>query len=108
MRSYECIFIINPELEAEEISAVVEKYSSLVTTNGGEITKVDEWGRRRLAYEIQKRRDGYYVLMEYKGAADFVAELERVMLIDENIMKFLVTRKEEVKEAAAETETAAE
>jgi len=108
MRSYECIYIINPELEAEGISAAVEKYSNLVTANGGEIVKVDEWGRRRLAYEIQKRRDGYYVLMEYKGAADFVAELERIMLIDENIMKFLVTRKEEVKEAVAETESAAE
>ena len=94
MRRYECLYIIDAELEEEEITSTVEKYSKLLEEHGCEDISVDEWGKRKLAYEIRKKRDGYYVLMGYNGPTDFVSELERLMGIDERVMKFLVIRKE--------------
>ncbi len=94
MNNYEIVYIIKADLEQEETAAVVEKYSTLIAEHGGEVVNVDEWGKRRLAYEIMKNKDGYYVLAEFKSVGDFVQEIERVMRIDENILKFLVTRKE--------------
>lgn len=94
MRKYECLYIIDADLEEEAIQAVVDKYSALLEKNGCEEINVDAWGKRRLAYEIRKKREGYYVLMEYAGPADFVSELERLMRIDEKVMKYLVTKRD--------------
>lgn len=95
MRNYECLYIIEAGLEEEETQAVVDKYAKLLEDNGCTDLTVDAWGKRRLAYEIRKKREGYYVLMTYQGPTDFVSELERLMKIDENVMKYMVIKKDD-------------
>ena len=108
MRNYEAMYIINASLEEDALKTKVEKFSNLVTSNGGVIAKVDEMGKRKLAYEIDKKNDGFYVLMEFSSEPTFIAELERIYRIDENIVKYLVISLgdvEAVKEVAVEDET---
>lgn len=94
MNRYEALYIIVPELEEEAVKAKVEKFSGIVTANGGEIESVDEWGKRRLAYAIDYKTEGYYVLMTFSAAPELPSELERNLKIDESILRYLVTRKE--------------
>ena len=108
MRNYEAMYIINASLEEDALKTKVEKFSNLVTSNGGVIAKVDEMGKRKLAYEIDKKNDGFYVLMKFSSEPTFIAELERIYRIDENIIKYLVISLgdvEAVKEVAVEDET---
>ena len=108
MRNYEAMYIINASLEEDALKTKVEKFSNLVTSNGGVIAKVDEMGKRKLAYEIDKKNDGFYVLMKFSSEPTFIAELERIYRIDENIVKYLVISLgdvEAVKEVAVEDET---
>ena len=83
MNKYEAMYVITPELEDEAIKGIIEKYTGIITANGGEIEKVDEWGRRRLAYPINYKTEGYYELPR---------ELERNLNNDEGILRFLVVR----------------
>lgn len=92
MHQYETMYILKSDLEAEQTSTLVSKYQSLVTEHGGEISKLEEMGKRRLAYEINHSREGYYVLMEYSADTDFTRELERQMRIDDNVVRFLTVR----------------
>lgn len=92
MNKYECLYVIDAELNDEEIRASIEKFSQIVTDNGGEIEKVDEWGKRRLAYPINYKTEGYYVLMLFAAPADLPAELQRNMKNDERIMRYVVER----------------
>ena len=92
MRNYEVLYIIRPNYEEEQYRDFVEKYNALIQANGGEVTKVDPWGKRRLAYEIDKVREGYYVLVQFSGDASLPAELERNFKINDEILRFLVTR----------------
>lgn len=92
MRNYEVLYIIRPNYEEEQYRTFVEKYNALIQANGGEVTKVDPWGKRRLAYEIDKVREGYYVLVQFTGDANLPAELERNFKINDEILRFLVTR----------------
>lgn len=108
MRNYEAMYIINASLEEDALKTKVEKFSNLVTSNGGVIAKVDEMGKRKLAYEIDKKNDGFYVLMKFSSEPTFIAELERIYRIDENIIKYLVISLgdvEAVKEVAVEDVT---
>lgn len=95
LRNYELMFIIRPDLEEEATEAVVEKFTGLVEKQGGELVKVDKWGKRRLAYEINKIREGFYVLVYFKGNAEVAAELERVLKISDEVIRHMVIRKEE-------------
>ncbi len=95
MRPYEIVFIAHPDLDESALEATIEKVKGWITAQGGEITKVDPWGKRRLAYAIRKRREGYYVLIEANMPPNSVAELERNMRLHEPIMRFLVTRLDE-------------
>lgn len=90
-RKYETIYIINPVLGEEGVNAVVEKIKSLVETSAG-LEKVDVWGRRRLAYEIEKQKEGFYVLMQFTAEAEFPRELERILKITDGVMRYLVIR----------------
>ena len=92
MNKYECLYVIDAELNDEEIRASIEKFSGIVTDNGGEIEKVDEWGKRRLAYPINYKTEGYYVLMLFAAPAELPAELQRNMKNDERIMRYVVER----------------
>lgn len=94
MRKYETVYILRPDLDEEAIKSMVERFSNLVTEQGGEVVKVDEWGIRRLAYPIEKQREGYYVVMNFNAEADVPKELERVFKITDGVMRYMVIREE--------------
>ena len=98
MNKYEAMYIVTPELEDEAIKGVIEKFSGIITANGGEVEKVDEtWGKRRLAYAINDKVEGYYVLVTFKGPAELPREIERNMGINENVLRCLIIKLEEKK-----------
>lgn len=90
---YETIFIVDVNLGDEGVAAVVEKFKSLIAENG-ETIKVDEWGRRRLAYPINDMPEGYYVLVEFESNPDFPKELNRVYNITDGLMRSMIIAKE--------------
>lgn len=91
---YETIFVLDATKTEEEITALVEKFKSLIEANG-EIESVDDWGKRRLAYPINDLTEGYYVLINFKSGPDFPAELERVYGITEGVIRDIVVKSEE-------------
>ncbi|MCR4962682.1 MAG: 30S ribosomal protein S6 [Firmicutes bacterium] len=95
MRKYEVMYIIKPSFEDEKYAAIIDKYNALIQSNGGEVLKVEPWGKRRLAYEIDKLREGYYVLLQMMASPELPKELERNFKIADEIMRFLITRVEE-------------
>jgi len=95
MRKYEVMYIIKPNFEEEKYRELVEKYNALIQSNGGEVLKVEPWGKRRLAYEIDKIREGYYVLVNFEGPQELPAELERNFRIADDIIRYLIVREEE-------------
>ncbi|CCO08345.1 30S ribosomal protein S6 [Desulforamulus hydrothermalis] len=95
MRNYEVMYIIKPELEEENVTALIEKFKALVEEKGAEVTKVDKWGKRRLAYEINHLKEGIYVVMQFKAEAAAAAELDRVMKINDDIIRHMITREDE-------------
>ncbi|GBF72399.1 30S ribosomal protein S6 [Paenibacillus sp. 598K] len=92
MRKYEVMYIIRPEVEQEAVQAIVDKYNGIIENGGGEVSKTDIIGKRRLAYEINKIRDGIYVLVHFNATPEVVNELDRVMKIQDEIIRFLVVR----------------
>jgi small subunit ribosomal protein S6 len=92
MRKYETFFIIDPDLPDEVTVAVDEKVKSIVGANGGEVITYVPWGKKKLAYPVKKRSRGLYVLMEYAGGSQLVAELERNMRLDERVLKFITVK----------------
>ena len=100
MNRYEMIYIIDTGLEDSARKELVEKVSALIVNNGGEIEKVDEtWGKRRLAYAIDYKTEGWYVLVNFKAPADLPRELERNLQINENVLRYLVVKLEEKRSA---------
>lgn len=92
MRQYETMYVLKADIEAEQTAELVTKYQSLITEQGGEIDQVQEMGKRRLAYEIDHHREGFYVLMHYSSGTGVVEELERVMRIDDSVLRYLTVR----------------
>ena len=93
MNRYEMIYIIDTDLEETARKELIEKVSALITNNGGEIEKVDEtWGKRKLAYAIDYKTEGWYVLVNFKAPADLPRELERNLQINENVLRYLVIK----------------
>jgi len=99
--SYECLFVIDPDLTEEETKAMIEKFTKIIADNG-EISEVNEWGKRKLAYLINDKSEGYYVLVNFTGAPTLPSELERIFGITEGILRSIVIRHEEKKTAKAE------
>jgi small subunit ribosomal protein S6 len=91
MRKYEVMYIIHPSLEQEAVQATVEKFQNIIN-NGGEVTKQDLMGKRRLAYEINKLREGHYVLVHFNANNDVITELDRVMKISDEIIRYMIVR----------------
>ncbi len=89
MRRYETFIIINPDLSDEERSPVFEKVKGLIQQEECLLVMLDEWGDRRLAYEIKKKSRGYYVRLDYCGTGKFVNEMERFFRIDDRVMKYM-------------------
>ena len=94
MNKYELIYIIDTAAEETTRKELIEKFNGIITANGGEVVKVEEWGKRRLAYAINYKTEGYYVLMYVKAPADLPKELERNFQISDKILRSLVIRYE--------------
>ena len=94
MRSYELIFIVHPELDEDDLAAVLERVTGLVERNSGKVSRVEPWGLRRLAYPIEKQWEGQYVLMELELEPQGMAGLERDLGLVEPLMRHLIARVE--------------
>ena len=105
MNAYETLFVVDPTIGEDAVKATVAKFTDLIAKNGT-IENISEWGKRRLAYPINDIPEGYYVLVNFKSGADFIAELERIYRIDETIMRDIVVRDEAKASAAVVSEVA--
>jgi len=94
MRAYEVTYIIDPQLEDEKIEAAVEQLNQVITANGGEIGEVDKWGKRRLAYEVADRTEGYYVVVTFDGGNNTLDELDRFLKLNENYIRHIIIRRD--------------
>ena len=94
MRDYELAFIIQPNVDDEGVTGVVEKVTQFVQTVSGEVTSVDVWGRRKLAYPIDNHREGVYVLLQAKLPPASLIELERNLKLSEEIIRYLLVKAE--------------
>lgn len=92
MRKYEIMVIVNPDVDGRQVSALVEKPLDVITKSGGTVDNVDVWGRRRLAYDIQKKSEGIYVVVNVTAEPAAVKELDRQFTLNERIMRTKVIR----------------
>lgn len=92
MNNYQLLYIIANDIGDEEKAALVDKFSALVESLGGTVSEVDKWGTRKLAYPINYKKEGYYVLVKFSANAEAPAEIERQMRINENIVRQMITR----------------
>ncbi len=108
MRRYELMLVFRPDAPDERLSAIIDRATRQITAAGGQIVKVAPWGRRRLAYPIERQREGSYHIIVFEAPAPAVAELERSLLITEEVLRHLVVRQERpakaTRGAAAEEE----
>ena len=95
MRNYEIMYILKPDYDEEKVTEFVTKYSDIIRNNHGEVVSEEKWGKRRLAYEIQDLREGFYILVNFRSEANVPTELDRVMKISEEILRFMIINKDE-------------
>lgn len=106
---YELMVIFNPEVDERTVAPTLEKFFTVITKDGGTVDKTDVWGRRRLAYEIQKKTEGIYAVVNFTGTSDATQELDRQLKLDERIMRTKVLRAEEaIAQVAAEAKRSEE
>jgi small subunit ribosomal protein S6 len=103
MRRYETIFIASPTLTDEQSDELVKQYEGIIAEQGGELLKTDKWGRKKLAYEVQKFSEGYYTLFEMNAGPNLIAELERRFRNNDVVIKYLSVRMDEADKAAGRT-----
>src|SRR5438093_1114771 len=99
MRNYEIMFVVNPTIAEEEIDKINTQVAGIVTSGGGAIEKIEKMGKRRLAYEIDKHREGYYVLFVIAANGDIVKECERRLRVMDPIIKYITVRTDAIKKA---------
>ena len=92
MREYEVLYIAHPDLEGDRLKEVVDKFSGIVAQNGGEVLKIEEWGKQKLAYPVEKCSKGQYVLMNVAAPSTLTSELERNLRLDELVLKYLTVK----------------
>jgi len=92
LREYELIYIVRPDVEEEALEEISKKVDQVVTSNGGQVTEVKRWGKRRLAYPIQKLKEGYYVLNRIQLEPQMLKEVERSLTLSEEIIRYLIVR----------------
>lgn len=95
MRNYEIMYIIRPNIEEEAQTALIERFNSILTDNGAEIVKVEEKGKKRLAYEIKDFRDGYYVLIKFIGDVTAINEFDRQAKFSDDIIRHIAVREDD-------------
>lgn len=98
---YETMYILRPDLNDEQVEQAIAKYENLVREQGGENIQIQNRGKRRLAYEINRQRDGIYIQLNYTGPGNIIAPLERAMRLSEEVIRYM-TIKQEVKEVSSE------
>ncbi len=89
---YESVFIVKPDLSEEAAKAVIEKFTGIITSNGGVIDNIDEWGKKKLAYPIEDLTEGYYYIVNFTAVATLPAELDRVANITDDILRSLIVK----------------
>ena len=94
MKKYELCVVVTTKIEDEERAATVEKVKDIITRFDGNVTNVDEWGKRKLAYEIQKMKEGYYYFIQFEGETTVPAELEERLRIEETVLRFLCVKQD--------------
>lgn len=110
MRRYETTFVLRPSLNEEEINTVIERTTTILTTNSGKIIELDRWGMKKLAYQIKKESQGFYVFCDYCSTPEDVAEMERRFRLDDAVLRFMTIKlsdgitTEEIEEATAQAE----
>lgn len=92
MVNYESLFILRPDMEEEKIGEIMEKFRALVENNGGQVARLDKWGKRRLAYEIERLREGLYIIFQFKSDPEVVKELDRVFKITDEVIRHIIVR----------------
>ncbi|RLB11089.1 MAG: 30S ribosomal protein S6 [Deltaproteobacteria bacterium] len=92
MKYYETLYLIRPDLEVEDYKGVIEKYHKIIEANNGVIINVDEWGKRSLAYNVERFRDGFYVLVRFCGEPDLPDKLLKDFRLDESVLKYIVVK----------------
>ena len=97
MNKYEVVYIIDPAVEDEARKTLIARFNELITGNGGSVDKVEEWGRKRLAYAIDYKTEGYYVLVNFQAEADLPKELERNLQISDSVIRYQVIKQIERK-----------
>ncbi|MBM4329366.1 MAG: 30S ribosomal protein S6 [Deltaproteobacteria bacterium] len=112
MRRYESVVILDPELSDDEVRTFTERYSGIIKKQGGELIKLDDWGRKKMAYLVKKRDVGRYVLFDFVGLPEVITEVERNFKITESVLKFISVKLDhnvnlEAFKAQRETEAAA-
>ena len=103
MRRYETIFIASPTLTDEQSDELVKQFEGIIAEQGGELLKTDKWGRKKLAYEVQKFSEGYYTLFEMNAGPTLVAELERRFRNNDAVIKYMSVRMDVAEKAAGRT-----
>jgi small subunit ribosomal protein S6 len=93
-RDYELALIINPEVSEEETRAVLDRVEQIVATYGGQVVRVNQWGRRRLAYPIERQRDGFYVFIDMILTPETVIELERTLKVSETVLRHMMKKRD--------------
>ncbi|MGA9110570.1 MAG: 30S ribosomal protein S6 [Smithella sp.] len=94
MQRYEVVAIVIANLNDDDMTALIDRSQTIITDRKGVIAKIERWGKRHLAYEIKKQKDGYYFLIDFAGDGAIVAEIERTYKIDDRILKFMTVKKE--------------
>ena len=93
MNKYESVIIVNPNLEEESVKNLIKKFSDLINTDGT-VASVEEMGKRKLAYEIKKQKEGFYIVFKFEAKPELISELERNYKITDEVMKFIVIKEE--------------
>ncbi|TFB09287.1 30S ribosomal protein S6 [Candidatus Atribacteria bacterium MT.SAG.1] len=99
MRNYEVMLAINPQLEDEELDSLLDKLKKIITDEKGKITKTNKWGKRKLAYEIKDFTEAIYVVLNFNADAKIIPELERVVKLEERVIRYLLTSQHEEKKS---------
>jgi small subunit ribosomal protein S6 len=94
LKDYECAVIFAPTLAGELLAGATKRYADIISNQGGRLTEIDDWGKRSLAYEIKFHREGYYCFYRFQGGHEVLAELNRQLRIDENVIRHMIVRDE--------------
>lgn len=105
---YETMYILRPDLAEEQIEQAIAKYQNLIQEQGAENIEIQHRGKRRLAYEINRQREGVYVQMNYQGSGKIIAPLERAMRLSEEVIRYLTIKQEVAEESASDEDSQAE